>query len=102
MGKSLMTLCLALAATIASAAPPAQPVAKDGSCPTGYYPSGSYCVPNNDARFAVPKSGSCPAGYYPSGHYCLASSGTARAAIPKIGSCPSGYYPSGDYCVSNR
>ena len=47
------------------------PVPKTGSCPGGYYTSGTYCVPNGDhARHATPKTGSCPSGYYTSGNYC--------------------------------
>jgi len=79
-----------------------QPVAKHGSCPSGYSQSGSYCAPSAHARYAVPKHGSCPSGYSQSGDYCLASSDTSRLAIPKVGSCPSGYSKSGDYCLSSR
>ena len=103
--KSLATAVGALTGLIASAAivaPPAAPLAKDGSCPTGYYSSGNYCTPTASARFALPKDGSCPSGYYSSGNYCLASSDSSRLAIPKRGSCPSGYYSSGNYCVSSR
>jgi hypothetical protein len=54
---------------------PAQPVIKNGSCPSGYVSSGNYCVPSGDnSRFALVKNGSCPSGYVSSGDYCLASS----------------------------
>jgi len=65
-------------------------------------PGGNYCVPGGNARFALPRAGSCPSGYYASGDYCVASSESSRLAIPRAGSCPSGYYASGDYCVSSR
>lgn len=86
----------------ANAAPPAQPILRDGSCPSGYYSSGNYCVPNNNAHFAVHRKGSCPSGYYSSGNYCVATSDKSGTAIPRSGSCPSGYYSSGEYCVSNH
>jgi hypothetical protein len=85
------------------AQPPAQPVMKNGSCPSGYVSSGNYCVPSGDSsRFAITKSGSCPSGYVSSGDYCLASGDNSRLAIPKQGSCPSGYISSGDYCLSSK
>jgi hypothetical protein len=87
---------------VAHAAPPPQALFKSGACPTGYYASGKYCVPNSNARFALPKNGSCPTGYFASGQYCVASSDKSRTAIPKSGSCPSGYFASGQYCVSNK
>lgn len=86
----------------APAAPPAQPLERDGSCPSGYYASSNYCVPNKGARFAVHRRGSCPSGYYASGNYCVASSDKSGTAIPRLGSCPSGYYASGEYCVSSH
>ena len=86
----------------ARAAPPAQPVERDGACPSGYHSSGNYCVPNRGARFAIVRDGSCPSGYYSSGNYCVASSERTRLAIARRGSCPSGYYSSGNYCVSLR
>ncbi len=64
------------------AQPPAQPVIKNGSCPSGYVSSGNYCVPSGDSsRFAITKSGSCPSGYVSSGDYCLASGDNSRQAI---------------------
>ena len=85
----------------ALAAPPAEPVAKVGSCPSGYSTSGAYCRPGSSARYAVVKVGSCPSGYSTSGEYCLAGSGTTRLAVPKGGSCPSGFSTSGAYCLSH-
>ncbi len=82
--------------------PPPVPLAKKGSCPSGYSTSGQYCSPGSNARFAVPKMGSCPSGYHTSGDYCLASSASSKLAVPKVGSCPSGFHTSGDYCLSSR
>ena len=79
----------------------AVPIARQGSCPSGYSSSGSYCRPSENARFAIEKVGSCPSGYSSSGNYCLASS-NAKLAIPKVGTCPSGYHSSGDYCLANK
>lgn len=98
---ALILLALHPAAS-AHAAPPAQALERDGSCPSGYYTSGNYCVPGTNARFAVHRRGSCPSGYYTSGNYCVASSDKSGTAIHRSGSCPSGYYTSGNYCVSNR
>ena len=103
------TFCTALLLSVAGAwagwalaAPPAQPLARTGSCPSGYYASGNYCVPTASGRFAIEREGSCPSGYYASGNYCVASSDRSRLAIRRVGSCPSGYYASGNYCVSTR
>jgi len=85
-------------ATGAVASPVPQPLAKTGTCPSGYSTSGAYCKPNSGARYAVAKTGSCPSGYSTSGDYCLAGQG-ARFAVPKVGSCPSGYSTSGSYCL---
>ncbi len=83
-------------------APVAQPLAKQGSCPSGYHSSGNYCTPSSSsARAALPHVGSCPSGYHTSGGYCLASSNSSKAAIVKSGSCPSGYHTSGAYCLRN-
>ena len=75
-----------------------------GSCPNGYYPSGSACAPNSSAKyaFANPSGGACPNGYYPSGNACVASSdNSCNAFYSGGGSCPNGYYPSGKSCVAN-
>lgn len=85
---------------------PVRPLPKIGSCPIGYYSSGSYCVPNQsgNTRGAIEKSGnSCPIGFYSSGNYCLSSTSNQREAIQKQGnSCPIGWFSSGNYCVKNR
>jgi len=85
-----------------NASPPPQPLIRNNSCPPGYYSSGAYCVPNNNAKFAIERNGSCPSGYYSSGNYCVASSDDSKLVIPRISYCPSGYYSSGNYCVSNK
>jgi hypothetical protein len=85
---------------------PVQPLPKVGSCPLGYYSSGSYCVPSRsgNTRGAIEKAGgSCPLGFYSSGGYCLSSPSNNRQAIPKQGSsCPLGWFSSGSYCVQSR
>ena len=99
--KTLLTLFSIFYAAASFGTPSAQPLPKQGSCPSGYSQSGDYCNPGSGARYAVLKVGSCPSGYSQSGNYCLAGS-DARLAIPKRGSCPSGYSQSGDYCLSSR
>jgi hypothetical protein len=46
-----------------------------GSCPYGYFTSGSYCVPSQGAQDAVPKppNGTCPWGWTSSGSFCVRS-----------------------------
>ena len=95
----ILAALAASVAQMAAADPPAQPLPKIGSCPSGYVTSGAYCTPGSGARFAVRKIGSCPSGYSTSGGYCLANM-AARLAVPKVGSCPSGFVTSGDYCLS--
>lgn len=49
-----------------------------------------------------PPGGVCPSNYYASGQYCVPQAG-ARDAVPKIGpTCPSGWYTSGQFCVSQQ
>lgn len=101
--RSVVVLTIACVAGAAHAQlPAAMPLAKKGSCPSGYSTSGQYCSPGSNARFAVPRVGSCASGYHTSGDYCLASSAGSKLAVPKVGSCPSGFHTSGDYCLSSR
>ena len=79
-----------------------QPIAKEGSCPSRYSPSGSYCTPQQGATHAIEKKGSCPSGYRPSGNYCVANSEQSNLAIPKVGSCPSGFRLAGNYCLASK
>lgn len=98
----LLVLALCPLLTLAQTAQVPQPIAKLGSCPSGYLTSGDYCVPRTDARAAVEKRGSCPPGYLSSGSYCLARE-QAQPVIPKVGgSCPTGWLTSGAYCVQRR
>ena len=98
---TVLACCLVLPMTVLGSPPRAQPLPKQGSCPSGYSQSGNYCNPGTNANYAVLKEGSCPSGYSQSGNYCLAGS-NAKLAVPKRGSCPSGYSQSGDYCLSSR
>ena len=50
LGLFLAPLAFAAGSTLAQQ--PVQPLPKVGSCPLGYYSSGSYCVPS--------RSGNCP------------------------------------------
>jgi hypothetical protein len=103
---SLLLSPLALAQGPTLAQQPVQPLPKVGSCPLGYYSSGSYCVPSRsgNTRGALEKNGSsCPLGFYTSGSYCVSSPSNNRQAIPKQGSsCPLGWFSSGGYCVQSR
>lgn len=103
----LLTLPLWLgSAAGALAQQPVRPLPKLGSCPIGYFSSGSYCVPSRSGqtRGAIEKvGGSCPIGFYSSGSYCISGSGNVREAILKLGaSCPLGWFSSGSYCLRNR
>lgn len=102
MTKSISVLFTSLMSVIAGAAPPAQPLPREGSCPSSYYASDRYCVPTSSARFAIKRDGTCPSGYYSSDRYCVAATDSAKAVIPRAGSCPSGWYASGSYCVSTK
>jgi hypothetical protein len=68
-------VALMLLTTAASAEPLPQPVGPGGSCPHGYFTSGSYCVPSQGAQDTVPKApnGTCPFGWTSSGSFCLRS-----------------------------
>ena len=94
-----------LVASSALAQQPVQPLPKVGSCPLGYYSSGSYCVPSSggNTRGAIKNSGSCPLGFYSSGNYCVSSPSNNRQVIEKIGqSCPLGWSSNGNYCQKSR
>ena len=72
----LIFILLALVSEVANgnpASPPVQPLVKINSCPSGYYGSGSYCVPGNNAKFAIVRNGTCPSGYHGSGNYCVSN-----------------------------
>jgi hypothetical protein len=104
--SSIAVLSLAVLLHLSSdafAAPPAQPLPRNGAaCPSGYFASGAYCKPGQKARFAVPRHGSaCPTGYFSSGSHCVASREDTPLAIEQAGggSCPSGFFSSGAYCV---
>ena len=106
LGLPFISLTTLVVASESLAQQPVQPLPKVGSCPLGYYSSGSYCVPSRsgNTRGALEKSGSsCPLGFYTSGSYCVSSPSNNRQAIPKQGSsCPLGWFSSGSYCVQNR
>lgn len=91
-----------LPAALAAQTLHAQPMLRNGSCPSNFHASGNYCAPGAYAHYALPKSGPCPSGYSSSGNYCVAYSANAKLAIPKLGSCPSGYSSSSNYCVAYR
>jgi len=84
---------------------PVRPLVKTGPCPTGYFTSAGYCVPNRSgtSRGAIEKlGGHCPTGFSTSGGYCLSHPSNRREAIKKSGStCPSGWFTSGRYCLRN-
>jgi hypothetical protein len=76
---------------------------KVGTCPSGFYSSGKYCVPiKDDGKPAMLRGGQCPSGHYSSGKYCVANSKESRPAVPKNEICPSGYYISGSYCMKQK
>ena len=52
------------------------PVVKVGTCPVGWYTSGSYCVPSRatpstNSRDVIQKVGTCPLGWYTQSSYCI-------------------------------
>jgi hypothetical protein len=93
----LISLCLAAQAAAQ------QPLPKRGPCPSGYWNSGDFCTPAEDAAPAIPRHGSCPGGYWSSGDYCVGDRRDAKPAVanPKGGSCPSGWRRSGGACVKH-
>ncbi len=98
MKATLVFSILLISPTLAFAQ---QPILRNGSCPSGYYSSGNYCVPTSSASPVIERNGSCPSGYYSSGNYCVMTS-SGKPAIHRSGSCPSGYYSSGNYCVRSN
>ena len=96
----------AIASGAALAQQPVRPLPRLGSCPLGYYASGSYCLPSSSGSSsgAIEKSGnSCPLGFYSSSNYCVSSLSNHREAIQKIGnSCPLGWFTFGNYCLKSR
>jgi hypothetical protein len=67
-------------AALAEPLPVPKPSGPGGSCPHGYFTSGSYCVPSQGAQDAIAKSpnGTCPWGWTSSGSYCLQSGSGGR------------------------
>jgi len=103
----LLFLPFALGTPIgALAQQPVRPLPRLGSCPIGYFSSGSYCVPSRTGQVsgALEKvGGSCPIGFHSSSNYCISSPGNDREAIVKLGSsCPVGWFSSGSYCMRSR
>jgi hypothetical protein len=82
MMKAIVAVVLTLAATAAHAEPLPlpKPGGPGGSCPHGYFTSGSYCVPSQGAQDAIvkPPNGTCPFGWTSSGSYCLRSGDSRR------------------------
>src|SRR6516165_5838650 len=67
--------------------PQPKPSGPGGSCPHGYFASGSYCVPSQGAQDAVPESpnGTCPWGWTSSGSFCLRKWTLRQLAIKSRG-----------------
>jgi hypothetical protein len=65
---------------LAEPLPLQRPPGPGGSCPHGYFSSGSYCVPSQGAQDAVatPPGGTCPWGWTSSGSFCLRSGSGGR------------------------
>jgi hypothetical protein len=72
-------MVIATAPALAEPLPQPKPPGPGGSCPHGYFSSGSFCVPSQGAQDAIPKpaNGTCPFGWTSSGSYCLRS-GSSR------------------------
>lgn len=60
----IIAALLSATATLAEPLPLPRPQSPGGSCPHGYFSSGSFCVPSTHAQDAVPKpsNGTCPCG----------------------------------------
>jgi hypothetical protein len=80
--EKVMTRSMIIAAALvlvtgvrADPLPQPKPAGPGGSCPHGYFTSGSYCVPSQGAQDAVPKPPivTCPWGWTSSGSFCLRS-----------------------------
>ena len=73
----LTTIIMLLLPTLALAQPlpVPKPVGPGGSCPHGYFSSGSFCVPSQGAPDAIvkPRGGSCPHGWLSSANFCTRS-----------------------------
>ena len=78
----IAALVLAISAN-AEPLPQPRPSGPGGSCPHGYFTSGSFCMPNQGAQDAVPKppSGTCPWGWASSGSFCLRSGRSLTAPL---------------------
>lgn len=60
---------------VASTVP--QPLVRIGTCPLGYYGSGTYCVPSTPKQpgpLPLQRYNMCPLGYYTTGNYCTPTS----------------------------
>ena len=51
--------------------PQVKPPSPGGSCPHGYFTSGSYCAPSQGDAVPKPPTGACPFGWTSSGSFCL-------------------------------
>jgi hypothetical protein len=79
----LLSVSGAFSSASAPHAPPLpvpKPTGPGGSCPHGYTPSGSFCVPSSGAQDAIakPTNGNCPWGWTASGSFCLRSGSGRR------------------------
>jgi hypothetical protein len=75
MNKIIIAFVLITSGANAEPLSQLKPSGPGGSCPYGYFTSGSFCVPSQGAQDAVPKppSGTCPWGWTSSGSFCLRS-----------------------------